>query len=126
MEGQFDMQGKSEGSRNPFGNLEKFIGTIENIKGIKELVQHINAREESVGSGKQNSGGEDDDDMQAGGTQNTQNGGGEDDDDMQAGGTQNTQNGGGEDDDDMQASPRQRLFHIAKKRAGRVYSDNRL
>ena len=45
---------------------------------------------------------------------------------MQAGGTQNTQNGGGEDDDDMQASPRQRLFHIAKKRAGRVYSDNRL
>ena len=65
MEGQFDMQGK--GSRNPFGgqddddfDVNKITGIIEKIKGIRDLVR---SDEESVGSGKQNGG--DDDDMQA-------------------------------------------------------------
>ena len=65
MEAQFDMQGK--GSRNPFGgqddddfDVNKITGIIEKIKGIKDLVR---SDEESVGSGKQNGG--DDDDMQA-------------------------------------------------------------
>ena len=67
MEGQFDMQGKGEGSRTPFGgqddddfDVNKITGIIEKIKGIKDLVR---SDEESVGSGKQNGG--DDDDMQA-------------------------------------------------------------
>ena len=92
MEAQFDMQGKGEGSRNPLGgdddDLEKVIGIVQKIKGIKDLVQ---SDEESVGSGKQNGGGDDDDDMQASGKQNG-GGGGDDDDDMQASGKQN---GGG-------------------------------
>ncbi len=65
MEAQFDMQGK--GSRTPFGgqddddfDVNKITGIIEKIKGIKDLVR---SDEESVGSGKQNGG--DDDDMQA-------------------------------------------------------------
>ena len=42
MEGQFDMQGK--GSRIPFGgddddDLEKVVGILEKVKGIKDLVQ---------------------------------------------------------------------------------------